>query len=122
VTWLFNVSGRIGVPYLLVVPLVYIFLWRLSRFKVGRGDFFAVTAPIILYVGLLCVKDRQGLNSADGNMWIAFAVCLGLVVKAATRWPPAIQAAIIAVLGCSTALTAWIFIPVVPIVIFDRLW
>jgi hypothetical protein len=121
-TWLFNLSGRIGVPYLLVVPLVYVFLWRLSRFKVGRGDFFAVTAPIILYVGLLFARDRQGLNSVDGNMWIAFAVCIGLLVKASTRWSPAAHAALIAVLGCATALAAWIFIPLVPIVMFDKLW
>ena len=83
--WAFLVSGWFGVPYLLIVVPFYFLVRALSsHFLPDPRDLFAITAPLILYIGLSFWRDRQGLNMGYGNVVVAAAVCFGLVLKATT--------------------------------------
>jgi hypothetical protein len=72
---LFIGFGVFGVPYVVVVGLVYaVFLATWRRFKFDMTDAFALAAPIVTYMVMSgVVRDRQGFNAGYANLWISGA-------------------------------------------------
>jgi hypothetical protein len=109
---MFLMFGLFGVPYVVIVGLVYSVLavtWK--RFETAKIDLFALAVPIGVYLFFeLGVAHHQAFNAGYANIDIALVVVATLPYKARRPRGDLRAAWVTAVLGAIAAFVAWQFV------------